>query len=305
MKNSNQSKFNKFFHKRISNHNNPKSCKEETNNSKSKLKILQININGIQNKFSELKQIVADTSPDVITIQESKLNIDSHTLNMPGYITIRKDRSNKIGGGLITYVKDEISFTEIESSKIATSDKQEIIIIRINLTSSKKFHITNMYLPPRDTNTSYLNEDKELEQLFNQLLNLQNNIITGDMNAHSNLWHSTLIDHRGKIISDIIQNSDHIAINMDTPTQIPFDKTQKTTSPDVTFIPNEFSQNSTWNTNYSLNSDHLPITTVINTKTNFKLIQYRNSYTNYKKANWKKYHQQFSIIIIIIIIIIR
>jgi exonuclease III len=59
------------------NHNNSKPCKEETNNSKSKLKILQININGIQNKFSELKQIVADTSPDVIVIQESKLNVDS------------------------------------------------------------------------------------------------------------------------------------------------------------------------------------------------------------------------------------
>ena len=99
-----------------------------------------------------------------------------------------------------------------------------------------------MYLPPRDSNTSYQNEDNELEQLFNKLLNFQNNIITGDINAHSTLWHSTLTDHRGKIISDIIQNSDHVAINTDTPTRIPFDKTQKTTSPDVTFIPNEFSQ---------------------------------------------------------------
>jgi len=101
-----------------------------------------------------------------------------------------------------------------------------------------------MYLPPRDSDTTYQNEDKELEQLFNHLLNLPNNIITGDINAHSTLWHSTLVGHRGRIITDIIQNSDHIAINTDTPTRIPFDKTQNTTSPDVTFIPNELSQNS-------------------------------------------------------------
>jgi len=69
MNNRNQSKFNKLSHKKIVNQNNPKSCKEELNNN-SKLQILQINIAGIQNKFSELKQIVVETSPDVITIKK-------------------------------------------------------------------------------------------------------------------------------------------------------------------------------------------------------------------------------------------
>jgi len=41
-----------------------------------------------------------------------------------------------------------------------------------------------------------------------------------------------------------------------------------------------------------MSSDHLPITTTINTKMKFKIIQHRNSYTNYKKAKWEKFKQE-------------
>src|SRR6478735_356151 len=46
------------------------------------------------------------------------------------------------------------------------------------------------------------------------------------------------------------------------------------------------------NRHFSISSDHLPITTTINTKTKFRLTQYRNSYTNYRKANWNKYTEE-------------
>ncbi|MCP5014693.1 MAG: hypothetical protein GY938_05340, partial [Ketobacter sp.] len=43
--------------------------------------------------------------------------------------------------------------------------------------------------------------------------------ITGDINAHSPMWYSTIEDRRGEIISDIILNSKYIIINTDSPTR--------------------------------------------------------------------------------------
>src|SRR5437870_4385404 len=101
-----------------------------------------------------------------------------------------------------------------------------------------------------------------------------------------------LTDHRGKIISGIIQNSDYTCLNTNISTSIPFNRMQNKTSPDITIIPSELLQHSTWNTSYSISSDHLAIITVINTKIKFKLVQYRNCYTNYHKANWETFAQE-------------
>jgi hypothetical protein len=87
--------------------------KPEKHTDDTKLKILQININGIQNKLSELRQIIHESTPDVITVQETKLTNTSYKYNIPGYTTIRKDRKNKSGGGLIIYIKENSLFTEI------------------------------------------------------------------------------------------------------------------------------------------------------------------------------------------------
>ena len=114
-----------------------------------KLKILQLNINGIQNKFAELTQLTHESSPDIITIQKSKFSSTSHKLN--------------IGGDLITYIKEEIPFTEFDTTQITNITNQyEIQITSINLLATKKFHKTNLYIPPRNCNTNTTNEDQEL-----------------------------------------------------------------------------------------------------------------------------------------------
>ena len=53
----------------------------------------------------------------------------------------------------------------------------------------------------------------------------------------------------------------------------------------------------TWTTLNELLSDHLPIHLQINTKTNYKLQQQRQSYTNYRKANWTEYTNEIEDII--------
>ena len=48
---------------------------------------------------------------------------------------------------------------------------------------------------------------------------LTNSIITGDVNAHSTLWHSYTDDHCGELISETLSNSNHITLNKRHPDQ--------------------------------------------------------------------------------------
>ena len=60
------------------------------------------------------------------------------------------------------------------------------------------------------------------------------------------------------MISNIINNSNHITPNIDTPTSAPnITRQQQTSTPDTTFVPSTLY--TTWNTKHSLSSDHFPI----------------------------------------------
>ena len=120
------------------------------------------------------------------------------------------------------------------------------------------------------TNNQQSTEDTDIQTCLDYLTTLPNALITGDINAHSTSWHSPKNDHRGDLISGIIQNSNHIILNSDTPTRIPPAKNQQSTSPDITKISSNLYTNTTWNTITALSSDHLPIEITIKTKTNFR-----------------------------------
>ena len=49
---------------------------------------------------------------------------------------------------------------------------------------------------------------------------MPHSVLTGDVNAHSTLWHSHTDDHRGQLIADVISNSDHITLNTLPPLSI-------------------------------------------------------------------------------------
>ena len=65
------------------------------------IKILQLNANGIRSTVEELKHLLLISQPDVVTVQESKLNKTSRTPKIPNYTAIRTDRQHKQGGGLL------------------------------------------------------------------------------------------------------------------------------------------------------------------------------------------------------------
>ena len=82
--------------------------------TRSNITALQWNANGIKGKMMELTVTANKLKLDVIMIQESKLRATDKLPLIPGYSTVRKDRGTDKGGGLITFIKDDLPFTTID-----------------------------------------------------------------------------------------------------------------------------------------------------------------------------------------------
>ena len=86
-----------------------------------------------------------------------------------------------------------------------------------------------MYILPRDiTSTHYKTADTGVQHYIQHITNITHSVLTGDVNAHSTLWHSCTDVHRGQLIADVISNSEHITLNPSTPTRVPNTTLQQT-----------------------------------------------------------------------------
>ena len=262
----------------------------QTNNKH--IKIIQININGLKSKITELQQLIQQEQADIITIQESKLSDKTTTPKITNYTAIRTDRQNNKGGGLITYIHSSLTFTENILPTHLDSNYIELQHITLHINKHTHHNLINIYIPPRNNNITHGQEDTDIAKYMDYITNQPNCITTGDINAHSEDWYSTQNDHRGNLIADHIQNSEHNILNTNTPTRIPTDTNQQQTSPDITLISNTLMLNATWHTSYKLQSDHLPIITTIDTNTKRNKKQENKTFTNYNKANWTNFTEE-------------
>ena len=115
--------------------------------NKKLLALLQLNINSITNKHEELKLLVTELQPDIITIQETKLKKRNKTPQIPTYTAIRTDRANGKGGGLLTYIKHNITFSDTKIPNFINPINTELQIIQLHITHKKIYTIANIYIP--------------------------------------------------------------------------------------------------------------------------------------------------------------
>ena len=183
------------------------------------LALLQLNINSITNKHEELKLLVTELQPDIITIQETKLKKHNKTPQIPTYSAIRTDRANGKGGGLLTYIKHNITLSDTKIPNFINPINTELQIIQLHITHTKIYTIAYIYIPPRNTTSpDHTTCDADITSCIQYITNLPNSIISGDINAHSPIWHSHTTDHRGDLIADLLGNSDHITLSTNTHT---------------------------------------------------------------------------------------
>ena len=215
--------------------------------------ILQVNINGVKNKPEELKLLIHDTHAYIITIQEPKLIPKANTPKVHNFTTVRADRLYKAGGGLITLIRDNITFT-----------RTELQMVKVHINNTKHITIANIYIPPRDsTSTHYKIAGTDIQHCIQYITNI--------------------------LIADVISNSDQITLNTNTPTRVPNTTLQQTSSPVITTVSNTLYNRTSWTTQHALLSDHLPIITTINIRHDYRLQQNRQTFTNYKKADWTQF----------------
>ena len=70
-------------------------------------------------------------------------------------------------------------------------------MVRIHTNRNKHLIIANLYIPPRDTaSPHYATLDADITYCIEHITNITDSILTGDVNAHSTLWHSYTDYHR-------------------------------------------------------------------------------------------------------------
>ena len=185
---------------------------------------------------------------------------------------MRTDRLHKAGGGLITLIRDNITFATTYIPSTINTHNTELQMVKVHINNTEHITIANIYIPPRyTTSTHYKTADTDIQHSIQYITNIPHSVLTGDVNAHSTLWHSYTDDHRGQLIADGISNSDLITLNTNTPTRVPNTTLQQTSSPDITKVSNTLHNRTSWTTQHALSSDHLPIITTINIRHDYRL----------------------------------
>ena len=135
--------------------------------------------NLIPAKFNPFKvrDRLINSNIDICAVQESKLRKNNKTPIIEGFATLRKNRKVLNVGGLLLYIRNDLTFEKLQS---AEQEGLEIQSVRIRTLKDKLIHLHNVYLPNTETQVTRFNAT---------LINATPDpIIVGDFNGHSHLW---------------------------------------------------------------------------------------------------------------------
>ena len=185
------------------------------------LKILQMNMSGLQNKTTELNKVLHDKEIHIAVLQETIL--PEKEFSMPHGYTSYKCQCEKCQG-LMTLIRTDVQAI-VKNSPIEDTDIQEITL----WSGNEKSNIYNFYCP------SWSKTDIPLQQV-----SFKKTIVAGDFNAHLPQLGYSAYNKRGHNIEDIV-NSSNLHLSQDsssTPTL--FHRRHKTThKPDLTLISSD------------------------------------------------------------------
>ena len=111
------------------------------------LSVIHLNVRSHRGELDELKIRLRDSKTiDVSTLSETWLqpNISHDEIQIPGYTSVRYDRSAKSGGGVFIYCKNGLSFVERNDLK----GNNESVWVQINRSKCKPLIIGCVYKPP-------------------------------------------------------------------------------------------------------------------------------------------------------------
>ena len=85
------------------------------------------------------------------------------------------------GGGLITLIRDNITFTTTDIPSTINTHNTELQMVKVHINNNNHITIANIYIPPRDsTSTHYKTVDTDIQHCIQYITNIPHSVLTGD-----------------------------------------------------------------------------------------------------------------------------
>ena len=105
------------------------------------------NCQGIRSKRKELELYIKENEFDIISLNETFLN-KKHTFKIPGYDTIRNDRSTGLRGSVAFHVKHGLVVNkEYRNEDFNIITENEALAINLDLSSNQNITLATIYCP--------------------------------------------------------------------------------------------------------------------------------------------------------------
>ena len=195
----------------------------------STFRIFSWNCRSIYNKLSKFKLHIYITKPHIICLTETWLR-DSREPHLVNYTPYFKHRESSTGGGLAIFVRNDLMVIN-KCLDIFEEGKLEIQALTV-VSKLEKIDIMNIYNPNENISK------EEFIYYFNQLNT--SHVITGDFNAHHNLWDNINNENiTGKNLADVIYDCNNVSLL--TPLNFPthhYIQNNSYSTLDLTFLSN-------------------------------------------------------------------
>ena len=263
--------------------------------NKHRLTILQWNCDCLTTKVVELSELTVRHGIDIIAIQETKQGRHDPTPVFNGFDAVKRDRSGSgahfvRGGGLLTYIKKGIPYSEVPAAQQGPLEKIHVII---PTTRRKHVTIANAYFPPASSN--YVKPMEDRQTWVDTLEARGPSVICGDFNAHHVSWDEYAQGMPlGAELYNWVEENEIAVLNDGKPTRAArFQQGCGLSAPDITIINSEAADRFSWQPLNEQISDHSPILFMLNQFVKTERAQRRVRH-NFQKANWSLFRARLA-----------
>lgn len=198
---------------------------------------------------------------DIFICVESWLT-PKNSIRFPGFVTVRRDRVNTRGGGILMLIRKNLAFVTI-NNLMSPDNSVELCGVHINNVS-----------PPLDIITCYRAPGLTLTQTkWHEILDNVNNrdhcLMMGDFNAHNVIWNCRDTDTNGDRLYNSIDSHNLLIQNFDSATHIDIHRNLTSNLDLVLSTPLISDKIRVQVSDETLGSDHFPIFLNIDSKKYF------------------------------------
>ena len=173
--------------------------------------MIMFNARSIRNKWLEFRGFIATESADLIAITETWINTSNRDFEaeyeLPGYQMFRKDRQDRMGGGVLVYCRNHL-----QSTINTINSPHELIAVDIQ-GLGRKVQIIVVYRPPHQT----MDIDIDMYNVLTRLVGNKVTVLTGDFNCQVD-WESLTAAGEGTRLLDF-SNDNYLVQAVREPTR--------------------------------------------------------------------------------------